>query len=147
MRFLAIALLAFFTSACGEVSDERYSDFNAAKADGAVQRGWIPTFVPQSAYDIHDVHDVDTNAQSLGFKVPASDLAAMISDMRVAHANEAEAVRRVVKAAGWQASPHDLVTYQLCQEGRPAALAINRNTGAAFYTAPVIWKRSPCPAQ
>ena len=147
MKIFAIALLAFFISACGEVSDERYSDFGAAKADGAVQRGWIPTFVPQSAYDIHDVHDLDTNAQSLGFKVPVAGMAAMVADLSVAAPNEAEAVQRVLKATGWQASSNEVAIYRLCQDGRPAALTVNRNTGAALYTTPVIWKRSPCPPQ
>jgi hypothetical protein len=149
MRSIAVALLALLPAACGEIKDERYPDFKAARDSGTVQRGWIPIFLPQSAYDIRDVHDLDSNAQSLSFRVPVSDIPTMVADMAAAPASEAKTVRRVIAAAGWSKSApvQEVATYRLCQEGRPAALTVNAKTGDAFYMSQVIWRSNPCLAE
>lgn len=145
MRPIVATLMVLFASACGETTDERYPDFKAAQDNGAVQRGWIPTFMPPSAYDIHDVHDLDSNAQSLSFRAPIAYIPTMVADMTPAPATEATTVRRIVEAAGWsESAPGDITTYPLCQHDRPAALTVRAKTGAAFYSAPARWRTNPC---
>jgi hypothetical protein len=41
--------------------DAFYPTYEAAKRDGPVSRGWIPSFVPPSATEIYEEHDLDTN--------------------------------------------------------------------------------------
>jgi hypothetical protein len=56
---------------------EQYATFSQADSAGAVRRGWLPSFVPQSATDLRDVHDYDTNHQWLRFRAPERDLHSM----------------------------------------------------------------------
>jgi hypothetical protein len=48
-----------------------YPDWKAAEQDGAFRRGWLPSWMPVSAREIEDVHDLDTNVQAMRFVVPS----------------------------------------------------------------------------
>lgn len=54
--------------ACGEVQESAYATLAEAKADGAMQRGWIPEWVPDSAVDIREIHDLDINHSALSLR-------------------------------------------------------------------------------
>lgn len=60
-------------ASCSEKQESYYPNYADAVRDGAVNRGWIPAFVPPSASEIHEAHDLDTNVQRLRFRVPPSD--------------------------------------------------------------------------
>ena len=81
MRTLVIASLAISLVACGEDKKATYSTWVEAKRAGAVDKGWIPSFVPTSARDLNDMHNLDTNWQRLEFTVPAEDVGAMVKSM------------------------------------------------------------------
>jgi len=55
---------------CGDVRRAEYATFDAAVAAGAARRGWIPPYVPQTAVDIAEAHDLDLNTQRLRFRAP-----------------------------------------------------------------------------
>jgi hypothetical protein len=44
-----------------------YTDDAAARRAGAVERGWIPDWLPKGAHDIHEAHDIDTSRSVLTF--------------------------------------------------------------------------------
>ncbi len=141
----AIAILATIAvAACSEVRDERYADYEAAHLAGAVEGGWIPTFVPQDAYALRDIHDLDSNAQTLSFRLPTSQIPEMVRAMTLAE--DPATAERVVRAAGWTESPAPVVVYAVCAQERSGALVVNERTGAAFYQAPVAWPSDPCSA-
>jgi hypothetical protein len=48
-----------------------YPDWKAAEQDGAFRRGWLPSWMPVSAREIEDLHDLDTNVQAMRFVVPS----------------------------------------------------------------------------
>ena len=54
-----------------------YASFAEAKADGAITRGWIPSFVPESAHDIRESHNLDTNEQWIRFDFALDDRPAL----------------------------------------------------------------------
>lgn len=67
---------------CKRRSDHRdLSDLAGSKRAGAVQRGWMRSFVPTSAVEIKDTHDQGSNAQTLLFTVPPSQVTAMVRGM------------------------------------------------------------------
>src|SRR5690606_35713915 len=70
-RLVAFAA-AMLASACtNDVLDASYPTQAEAVAAGAVQRGWIPAWVPPEATDLREVHNVDTNESALLFTLPA----------------------------------------------------------------------------
>lgn len=64
--FLSV-LLAGFVSACDELQESYYDSRAAVVRDGAIQRGWIPDFLPESAANIREFHDLDSNETWLRF--------------------------------------------------------------------------------
>ena len=50
-----------------------YATLTDAKADGAVTRGWVPEWLPPSARDLQESHNLDTNASWLTFTFDAAD--------------------------------------------------------------------------
>lgn len=69
MWVLASMLLAGCTD---EVMDAGYPATSDAVASGAVRRGWVPAWVPASARNLQEVHDVDTNQSALSFTLERS---------------------------------------------------------------------------
>ena len=67
--------------AASERVESTYANYADAKRAGAIERGWIPAFVPRSATDIQESHDLDTNRQHLRFGAPTADLEAIVDGM------------------------------------------------------------------
>jgi hypothetical protein len=45
--------------------------------DGAITRGWIPEWIPASATNVREVHDLDTNRSQLAFAYTEFDTATL----------------------------------------------------------------------
>jgi hypothetical protein len=73
---LFLVILATLVAACGlgDTQSSSYADHDAAVADGAIARGWIPAFLPRSATDLHEKHNLYTNASLLRFDFAPGDL-------------------------------------------------------------------------
>lgn len=76
-----VPLLFLLGLSCGIDSgldmDASYATYADAEKGGAVTRGWVPNFVPQSATSIQEFHNLDTNVQLMTFRFDPSDLALM----------------------------------------------------------------------
>ena len=71
LRIPLLILAAAVTCSCtNDVLDSSYTNHAQAVADGAIERGWIPDWVPQQSMQLHEVHDVDTNQSALVFSLP-----------------------------------------------------------------------------
>ncbi|ASU81784.1 hypothetical protein CDO52_02350 [Nocardiopsis gilva YIM 90087] len=64
-----LAAAALLASCSAETQEAHYDDLEEARAEGAVDQGWIPEWVPEEARNIQEMHDLDTNAQLLAFTV------------------------------------------------------------------------------
>ncbi len=64
---------------CLERIESSYATLGEAKRDGAIERGWIPGFLPPSAREIHEVHDLDTNSTRGSCLFDRSDLSVLRS--------------------------------------------------------------------
>src|SRR5262245_31262335 len=71
-RFVCIgsALLV----ACMETSETTYRSMTDAQTKGAVAAGWVPDWLPQQSMEIHEVHNIDTNARMLRADLPLNSL-------------------------------------------------------------------------
>ena len=54
--------------------DAFYADYQEVVDDGAITRGWIPGYMPRSATNIQESHNLDINISWLRFTVPAEDI-------------------------------------------------------------------------
>jgi hypothetical protein len=99
-----LVALALVGCDCRAVS---YSTLDAAKADGAVRRGWIPEFVPASARDIRMSYDLDTNEIWLRFAISPDAIGSMLSVCKEDRPRHWAAYPRV-PCSGWRWWPSAL---------------------------------------
>lgn len=133
---------ALAMSSCNEERHARYATHADAVHDGAVQRGWIPEYVPRSATEIAEVHDLDTNAQLLRFQAPPEALAAMAAGLAPAPRGMACAPPRYLTpppGALWRrdlrpgALPEGLSGYRVQPEWRGVQrVAVDTQGGVAY---------------
>jgi hypothetical protein len=66
---VALSVVLFLGTGClpGETPEETYAGYDEVIADGAIERGWIPEWLPQTAVDIREKHDLDRNSSILVF--------------------------------------------------------------------------------
>ncbi|WP_372015496.1 hypothetical protein [Pseudoxanthomonas sp. 10H] len=64
----ALVVAGLGLSACAfERPESSYASLADAGRSGAVEKGWIPAWLPPEAVDIREVHDIDTNESMLAF--------------------------------------------------------------------------------
>jgi hypothetical protein len=72
-RFALVAVSFVILAGCDETMRANYATASEARSDGAVQRGWIPDVLPDSATGIAEAHDLDTNSGEGSFQFGAID--------------------------------------------------------------------------
>lgn len=82
MIFAPIALLiAYLVVAFGpdsfEVESEMYPNYEALVSSGLIEKGWVPSFVPESAVDIRVNYLADALTVSIEFSFEPSDIDAI----------------------------------------------------------------------
>jgi hypothetical protein len=66
---------SFLLLACTDRVGGRFASYEDAERADAINRGVVPAFIPRTAVEIWEEHDLDTNQQWLRFNVPAGDTA------------------------------------------------------------------------
>jgi hypothetical protein len=51
-----------------------FATFEEMEAAGLIARGWLPEFLPRSATEIEETHDIDTNRVRASFKYDVADV-------------------------------------------------------------------------
>lgn len=141
MKKLFAAALSFLLISCSEELEESYASFAEAENDGAVKRGWVPAFVPKSARDIHDTHNLDTNAQTLEFRANPSDVHAMVAGLRPILPDDKSAAAELIK--DFQLGEPS-AAYIVCSGPLNGALIVNRKSGHAVYMTTINWADDDC---
>jgi hypothetical protein len=83
LDFTRVVTIVALCASCGDIQSATYATYADAIAAGAQRRGWLPPFVPTTATDIREVHNLDTNQQWLRFRVPVGDTSVGIGATRI----------------------------------------------------------------
>jgi hypothetical protein len=70
MSAMMVALLGC-VGRFSEDFESQYPDVNAARADGAFDRRWLPEIVPEDSIDIREMHNISSNVTWGCFVVPS----------------------------------------------------------------------------
>lgn len=60
-----------------------FATYADAKAAGMFSKGWLPSYLPRSAKNINEGHDLDTNEVWASFEFDVSDIASVESECRL----------------------------------------------------------------
>ncbi len=80
---LFVMLFVFFD----DTQTNHYATLGDAKADGAIERGWVPSIIPASAYDITEKHNLDANAFRGSFSYHKEDMPHFMEALKIIDAN------------------------------------------------------------
>ncbi len=141
MKAMTIPFFTLLLAGCGEQIDKNYATYVDAQRAGAVEKGWIPAFIPSSASDIVDSHDLDTNRQTLQFKLPPSAIGGMVAGLRKISTNDQNALADLLDK---YATGRDSEGYVVCSEVQNGALIVDAERGKAFYDTIVSWLDDDC---
>jgi len=64
-----------------DIQISKYESIEEVKNNTAIQGGWIPAILPDSAYDIVESHDLDTNTIFGSFKYKEKDEETFIQNL------------------------------------------------------------------
>ncbi len=79
MVLIGLAAVLFIGINRLENPKSTYATYEDIIAAGAIKRGWVPEFIPQSATNIVEQHNIDTNDGFLSFNAPELELEALKS--------------------------------------------------------------------
>lgn len=129
---VAVACLA----GCDDSQRNSYATFADARESGAIDRGWVPTFLPQDATQIEEFHSVESDQSSVKFLARTDEFLRNLSkigaDLKGQAAIEFDGARHfnVPRAA--------TVTYfYACDEDGLGILAADSASKSFYYLAPV----------
>ena len=90
IKKLLAAILLFFalvyyilTQYFGDVQINKYPDRVVVEEQKAIEHGWIPAILPESAYEISETHNIDTNDIFGTFFYKEKDEASFIEKMEL----------------------------------------------------------------
>ncbi len=61
LLIFSVAVFLLLKSNFNDVQINKYDNLQQVKKDKAIERGWIPANLPESAYNITETHDIDKN--------------------------------------------------------------------------------------
>ena len=73
MKAIYTILFIVFLLGCSDSQQNYYKNKDAIIKDNAIQRGWIPSIIPDSAYKIEEEHNLDTNILKGSFQYNEKD--------------------------------------------------------------------------
>jgi hypothetical protein len=112
----------------GETIESTYENLNEAVAAGAVERGWVPEWLPDGAVNLHEKHDLDSNASILRFSVALTDFAIPLDCQGTADPPSA-----TITADWWPANLHRTHRAFTCADGQ---LVIEEENGTIYFWRP-----------
>lgn len=141
MGMMPFPALLLWLTGCTEQVEETYQTYEDAELAHAITRGWVPAFVPSSAYEIADSHNLDTNRQTLRFKLPPSDVGKMVAGLRSVSSRDQSAAGELFRKHRLGAASEG---YVICSEPLNGALAVDRQSGRIVYDTIISWTDDDC---
>lgn len=85
--YILVSFPVLILSACAalENTSSSYADYESLSP--AIEQGWLPDYFPESAVDIKERHNIDTNKVSATFNHDGSDAASLRKICRVVAEN------------------------------------------------------------
>ena len=78
--FAALVLLMLYSN-FDDVQINKYPSIGEVKEDTAIQKGFIPSIIPNSAYEIAETHDLEKNTLFGSFKYKEADEAVLMEQL------------------------------------------------------------------
>lgn len=122
-----ILLIAFAMTACREDFESSYRTYHDAAADGAISRGWLPAWLPTTATEIREWHNLDTNATFASFIYGTADPREFLATCQPTSPTTIPSPRR------WRITDRERSRLQFYRCDEETWAAIDRSRTKAFF--------------
>jgi len=82
VSFLVLGYVLFIQR-YSNVQINKYQDIEVVKENKAIQEGWVPAILPESAYEITETHDPDANTLFGSFNYKEQDEAGLMEHLTI----------------------------------------------------------------
>ncbi len=124
---ILFVLLAACSGNAQETPEEAYAGYGEAAAAGAIERGWSPEWLPETAVDIREKHDLDSNASILVFDAGGSFVVPEGCDLA------AKTLKASLSAGWWPAAEVAELPVYHCSDG---LLATDETSSQVYFWRP-----------
>lgn len=73
ISIIVIVGMSIFLTYFSDIQINKYKDMSELNKEKAMSKGWVPTILPKSAYNIEETHNLDTNIVFGRFKYKEKD--------------------------------------------------------------------------
>ena len=73
LALIGLFAVGLFSITHFENRSSSFQTYEELRASGLIERGWLPDYLPRSATEIEESHDIDTNEGSAYFKYKVGD--------------------------------------------------------------------------
>lgn len=107
-RIAGIISVTLCLVACGnKLRESTYHTLADARQDRAIERGWIPDYLPQSSRDIHEIHRIEHSKTWCMFEFLQSDSESLRRTLKAAEKSRLTDMRIESPGASWWPSEFD----------------------------------------
>lgn len=144
-QIVVLALFAgqLFAGGCSDRQESSFASVKEARSSGSVARGWVPNELPESATDLRELHDSDTNEVWGTFRLPGGEQGPSVRLTRVDADKMNGHMVRSPRASWWPEALTGNVDSRVLEKNglelysTPAPfefwIAIDRNGGRGFF--------------
>jgi len=83
MILFIVATYYMLVTYFGDVQINKYDSKSAVKEEQAIERGWVPNILPDSAFEISETHDLDSNQLFGSFSYKEPDEKKLLAQLTV----------------------------------------------------------------
>lgn len=95
-----LCVLLLFSGCNRSEKSTSYKNYSEAQKSGDIERGWLPDFLPNSATQIIESHNVEINAMRVEFKFKRNDLDFLKQFNEASDSEKTKIIDRI-KRGGW----------------------------------------------
>lgn len=128
----------------GEIIESRYETYDEASRGDGASRGWLPTFLPMSAREIREIHNLDSAEVWLSFEFQEQDRAQLARSCRAVSVTEVCIPRTPPNVTWWpktlasesgNGGNFDAIAFYSCHrnDGLQSYLAVDGVAPRAWY--------------
>jgi hypothetical protein len=139
VAFFSVVLVLVLSS-CSDSTTTLYATHADAVKDGAVGRGWVPSFIPGDAVDIRESHAVDVGQVVITFKSENLDFLRSLNALHSTYKEEAREALSSIEFPGYDLTSSAEYHYSCSGEG-VGLLAFDKGQDRYYYYEPLTGER------
>jgi len=138
--YIVFTLFLILLYSCLDHIESDYSNIDEIRKDRAILKGWIPSCIPESAQNIHEWHDIDTNFGYGSFEFNISDIDSFVVYLKRIEPDEYKMNAIIDNRSDWD---NELINYPKFEDFNRAGFklykykyfffAINSKLGQAYF--------------